>query len=80
MMRSNQREQRNEIVGTWDSDAKFHQQRFQILLSSLLAVETDEIMQRNAAACESSGGEKVGLGLADPFGRQPLHTAPFPET
>ena len=77
IMRRQHRKQRDEIVRPGHGNAKLHQQRLEVLLRRWLAVETHRVMQGNAAARESAGGEKVGLGLSNPLPGQTLHTGPF---
>ena len=76
-MGNQEREQCDEIVCLRHGKAKLHKQRFEVLLSRLLAVEADGVMQGSASARELAGGEKIGLGLSHPFRGQPLHTGHF---
>ena len=63
-----------QIVCPGNREAQLLQQRFQVLLGGLLAMETDLIRQGLASRGEFAGCSKVVFRFADPLASHPFHT------
>src|SRR5262249_20281640 len=65
-------------MGPRDREPQLSQQRFEVFLNALLAMETDLIMQGHVAASEPAGGDVIGLAFSHPRLRFLFHKGPFP--
>ncbi len=80
VMRQQQGPQSEEVVRARYRQAQLLEQRFQVLLGALLAMETRLVMKWFATSRESYGELVVFLRFLYPFGGQALHTTPCPGT
>jgi hypothetical protein len=67
-----------QVVRSRHGEPEFDQERLQELFRGLLAAETNKVIFRWLASSELSCDAVIALGLADPVGRQSLHTGPCP--
>ena len=72
------REKLIQVVRSWNNQADLLKERLEVLLGRLLAVETDEVIQWRLAPRQLACAPGIGLGLANPSRRQPVHKAPYP--
>ena len=66
-------QQYDKFVSAWRDKAPFLEERFEILLGSLLAVKADQVIEEGLVPIQDSGADDVGLGFADPARRQSFH-------
>ncbi len=78
MVRDQQGQKSNEIVGSRRRQADFHQQGFEIFLGALLAVEATRVRKGIGSAPDLVSGAIIGFGLSDPFARHFFHKGPGP--
>mgnify|MGYP006961791360 CR=1 FL=1 len=76
IVRYKEREQGLQVVDARDCRADFLQDRFEVLLDCLLAVETGLVRMRTFSACDLSSDLDVRFGLSYPLRRSGLHIGP----